>query len=157
MALSDQVEQAVKSYIGCVFTAVTATVYADGGHEFLLVDKRPIVSISSIIDTEPSTPTTTTSTLYDFYPDEGMIFLKSGENWSYGKRRKWKITVSHGYESIPEDVQLAIDTWVNHLTDNPSSTLKSYKTGDDSETYVDVKDMPGQVKSLLMPYKRKGL
>ena len=120
MTVADQVKKAVETFTGVVFTVTTSTVYADGGYEFIFVNKRPIVSIGAIVDTQPVTPTTTTASAYDFFPERGSIYLKSGASWSPGQRRKWKITLDHGYAAVPDDVQLAIDTWVAAIGDNPS-------------------------------------
>jgi hypothetical protein len=158
MALADQVKARVLKFINTVHTATTATVYSDGGFEFLEVNKRPIISVTSVINVEPTTAVTATATTYDFYPEQGWIFKKDGSCWeSSSRRRKWKITVSYGLQTIPADMQLAIDMWVQHLTENVSGNVKSYKTGDDAESYGDVGPMPSQVRSLLQPYVKRGL
>jgi len=163
MALSDQVKQAIAIYLwgadgddAAFATATTAIEYFDGGHEDLLVRKTPIMGITEVFNVSASS--TVTATTYDYYTSVGSIYRKSGAEWgSSGKRRQFKVTYTYGFTSIPDDIQLAIDTWVNYLTADNTGALKSYKTGDDSESYSDAvstQGMPATVKNILQRRRR---
>lgn len=163
MALSDQITKAVATYIwgtgatgAALSTATTAIEYYDGGFIDLIVKKAPIISVVSVFDVSASA--TVTSTAYGLYTATGTIYKNNGSKWgNSGERRRFKITYTYGYTTIPDDIQLAIDTWVNYLTADSTGALSGYSTGDDSETYnqsVSVSGMPSTVKKLLAPYKR---
>lgn len=164
MALADQIKDAVFRYImGTEIqnsTAIasyfaggaTVVAYLDGNEENLVVKTSPIISISAIFDVSQSA--TITATTYDFYSAAGCIYKDNGNAWGVGKRR-WKTTYLAGYSAIPQDIQLAIDKWVAYATADSTGALKSYKTGDDSETYFDIGDMPSQIKALLGKFKRR--
>ena len=158
MAVTEaQIIAAVEKYCNIVTSSTAVTEYFDGGHEDLIVKVGPIISITSITDMKAtqttSDDTVMTSTAYNFYPERGMIYRYDGSDWNEGRRR-WKVSYVAGLGSIPADLQMAVDMWLDYLTSNASGALKSYKTGDDSETYLDVRDMPRQVKAVLDKYKR---
>ena len=164
MALADQVKDAVFRYImgtelvdsssiAAYFDGgQTVVAYIDGGVEDLVVKTNPVISIDEVFDVSSSAAITSTD--YHFYPLRGCIYKDNGNNWKDGRRR-WKITYVAGYTAIPQDIQLAIDKWVAYLTADSTGALKSYKTGDDSETYFDIGDMPSQIKALLGKFKRR--
>ena len=152
MALADQVQLAIERYLSTAFSLTTVTEVHDGGFQDLIVKKTPISSITSVTNTNSSS--VVVSTTYAFYPEEGRIFLDSGEKWDSSQKRKWSVEYVYGVGSIPDDIQLAIDTWVAMLTADSSGNLSSYKTGDDSETYFSsIGGMPPVVKSILDRYK----
>lgn len=156
MTLATQVQAAIEKYCNTEFAATATVQYFDGGFPELIVKVGPIISITSLLDMDATAVgSAVASTVYDFDPLQGMVYKKEGGDWSDSKsRRRWKLSYSGGYASIPENVQLAIDMWVDYLTSNASGAVKSYTTGDDSETYFDLGQMPAQVKTLIAPYKR---
>jgi hypothetical protein len=154
MTIATQVTKAVESYLNTKLTITTTTEYFDGGFEDLIVRKTPIVSVTSIEDMSSSA--TVTATTYGFYTAQGFIYYKNEEEWDEG-RQKWKVIYTCGYTStaIPADIQLAMDKWVAFLTAEPTGAVQSWSLGDYSETFVDIGNMPRQVKALLDPYKRR--
>lgn len=154
MALVDQVKAAIEKYCNIKLSSTAIVKKFDGGFEDLIVRTAPIISITSIVDNYTST--TLASSTYDFDSEEGFIFRTDGACWDSNKRNHWTVTYQAGYTTIPDDLQLAIDTWEAYLTVNPTGALSSYKTGDDSETYAGVgtHNMPLTVKMLLAKYKR---
>lgn len=156
-ATEAQIKAAVEKYCNIKLSSTATTEYFDGGYEDLIVKTGPIISITSVTDMKGTQVTSDddilTATAYNFYPERGMIYKYSGDIWGEGRRR-WKVVYQAGLSSIPDDLQMAIDAWLEHLTSNQSGSLKAYKTGDDSETYVDVKDIPPEIKVILDKYKR---
>jgi hypothetical protein len=151
MTLASQVQATIENYLSTAFALTTVTQVMDGGFEDLIVKYSPISSITSVTDTYVTT--VIASTAYDFYPDRGTIHLDSGEVWGDSKRRQWSIEYIYGVNGIPEDVQLAIDTWVAALTADTTGNLSSYKTGDDEESYFQIGARPSNVKMILDNYK----
>ena len=160
MALSDQVKKAIATYIwdikadvNAFATAVSSTAFFDGGFVDLIVRRTPLIGVVYIFDITASA--TVAATSYQHYTAQGIIFKDNGGTWGEdGDRRRFRVEYTYGFTAIPDDVQLAIDTWVNYLTTNNTGAISSYTTGDDSESYVDVKDMPNTVKALLGKYRR---
>lgn len=165
MTLDTQIKKAIATYIwgmgasaDALATATASVEYFNGGYPDLIVKRTPMLGLSLIEDLIATATATVTSTTYTYDPDQGMIYKKSGDNWGdEGERRRFLVTYTYGFTSIPDDIQLAIDTWTNYLTADNTGARNSYRTGDDSETYtadVSVNGMPSTVKKLLAPYKR---
>jgi hypothetical protein len=160
MALSDQVKKAIVTHIwdknasvSALATAVSCTAFFNGGFQDLIVTRVPLGTVVSVFDVSQSATVAATSYQYD--KNQGIIFKDNGSDWGEsGDRRRFRVVYTYGFSSIPDDVQLAIDTWVNYLTANNSGSISSYATGDDSESYAEVREMPNTVKALLSKYKR---
>lgn len=154
MALVDQVTAAVETYCGIKIAQDTVVQTFDGNVDELVLKIGPAVSVTSITDKDNSNSTVTAST-YSLDTELSAIYKENGDKWGSSRsRQRWTVTYVAGYSSVPEDLQLAIDTWVDYLTNSPSGSLKSYTTGDDSETYMDVEEMPNTVMGLLQKYRR---
>lgn len=151
MTLATQVQAAIEKYCNTKFSATAVTQVFDGGFEDLIVKIGPIISITSI--TNNTDATVLASTKYAVDAKYGSIYLTTNSRWAKG-RGKWTVVYQAGYATIPDDIQLAIDMWVDYLTTNASGAVSSYKTGDDSETYYVIDNMPTQVKGLISKYKR---
>ena len=152
----------VLKYLDTYFSSETVVDYLDGGTKFLLTGKAPIISITSIVDTDNSN-TTLDSSNYDFYPGEGLIFLDDGIDtfvndvtsvtWGSGLRR-WKITYQAGYTAVPDDVTLAIAMLVTYYRNRPDISLDSQMLGDFSVSYKEaVLGIPPEVKAILDHYR----
>jgi len=163
MAIADQIKSAVYRYIMGTEISITTSIasyfaggvtvisYFDGGDIDIRVDTSPILSISEVLDV--SSTTTATASSYGFDPIAGVIYHENGSYWKEG-RRKWKVTYLAGHSAIPGDIQLAMDRWEAYVTADSTGAIKSYTTGDDSETYFDIGGIPAQIKSLLSKFKR---
>jgi hypothetical protein len=151
MALSDQVQAAIEKFCNTKFSATALTQKFDGGHDDMIVKIGPIISVTSVTNNTTAVAVTTTAYAADL--EMGAVYRVDGSKWDKD-RQKWTLAYSGGYAAIPDDIQLAIDMWVDYLTTNASGAVKSYKTGDDSETYYDIGDMPHQVRALIAPYRR---
>lgn len=153
MTLASQVTQAIATYCGIRLTSGPVTQKFDGDVEELIVKIGPATAVTSITDNDNST--TVAASTYSLDTDLGSIYLRKGGKWGTSKsRQRYTVVYTAGYTTIPDDIQLAIDTWVNYLTTNNSGSLQSYKTGDDSETYYQIGSMPDTVKGLLQKYRR---
>lgn len=158
-ATEAQIKALVEAYCNIKLSSTSVTEFMDGGFEDLIVKIGPIVSITSITDTHSTQATSDddvlTATAYNFNAAKGEIFRYDGCDWEKGRNR-WKVVYVAGLQSIPADLQLAIDRWLEYYTDNSNGILNSYTTGDDSESYntSSVKDIPSNVRLILDKYKR---
>jgi hypothetical protein len=154
------VSETIESYCNTYFESTATTEYVDGGHEYLIVPRSPIISITLIKDTTDDS--TVSSSSYDYYPSEGMIYLKdSGLNglytWGAGRRR-YRVTYHTGFAAVPEAVKwVAYDMIDRNLKLIPNSNNKGRWTQPD---HVEVKEADHDLKLTssnlfrLAPYRR---
>jgi len=140
---------AVEKYCTRSISAVIAqTDILDGGYREFILKRRPIVSLTAVTDRIDSS--VVDPSLYDLDPDAGMLlagtpaydatvgvldlscFSRSrpdGEPvWAFGRRR-WQIDYTHGYATVPNDVQLAVKILVAGRY-NRRDDLSSEQVGD---------------------------
>ena len=168
--LIDIISEQIEDYCGTYFSATSVVSKIDGGGEFLFMPKRPIISITSIVDNEPTTPVTVTASTYDFYEEDGHIYKKtanlvtSGETilWEKGKQR-FTVTASCGYTSVPESVKLAAYLMIEqYMKIIPSANNIGRRTvpnmingtdDDNVESKLKFTSMTPQVKFFLSKYR----
>lgn len=161
--LITQYSRAIEKYCDRVFTSTSYTEYVDGGSEFLNTVQYPIISITSITDTQDST--VVDSTDYDFYANSGMIFRKDNNSlelfaednlfWGPGRKR-WKVIYTAGYASTPEDIKLAINMLVAMTRERTDPSIEGENVGDyQSQRALPAQGWPKEVLQLLRPYKKE--
>ncbi|MGA9723312.1 MAG: head-tail connector protein [Candidatus Binatus sp.] len=169
---------AVEKYCTRSISGVIAqTDIMDGGYKEFVLKRRPVVSLTAVTDRIDSS--VVDPSLYDLDPDAGMVlagtpaydatvgvldlsaFSRSqpdGEPvWGFGRRR-WQLDYTHGYATVPNDVQLAVKILVagryNRRDDLSSETVGDYNyhadTGDSSS-------WTPQVEQLLANYKEDAI
>jgi hypothetical protein len=151
---------------------VSQTDILDGGYREFVLKRRPVVSITQIVDRIDSS--VIDPSLYDVDGGVGMVvagtpalnatvgvldlscFVRSqgdGEMvWGFGRRR-WQIDYTHGYASVPDDVKLAVKILVAGRY-NRRDDLSSEQVGDYNYK-ADTGDKSGwtpQVEQLLANY-----
>lgn len=156
----------VEKYLDTYFTSTAVTERIDGGSEFLILSKAPIVSITSIVDKDDS-DATVSATLYGFYPNEGIVYAENaidasfnvnpGGKWGPGRRR-FEVTYQAGHASTPSDVTLAVLMLVTEFRNRLDPSIKAESLGDYSKTYVDeIMGWNPKVKMILDRYKTRHL
>lgn len=163
--LIDITSEFIEDYCGTHFSSTAVTDKIDGGVEFLLTTKAPIVSITSITDNEDSTTVATTD--YDFYAESGRIYRESDAvlfpsnkpTWYLGRQR-FTVVYQAGYSAVPEAVKwVAYEMIGRNLKTLPTSNSKGRWTQPEIKNMKD-QTMKGltmvltpQERALLAPYR----
>lgn len=153
MALEDNIKAAIEVELNISLTTATRVEDFDGeDFEELILEYAPLQSVDVVTDNLNTT--VIAASKYDTY-DYGVLFFKDDSSFINGRKR-WTVQYTYGYTAIPLGIQQAIDMWVAALTDRPNTELKSYKSGDDSETYSDDPGpIPVKVMGLLEKYRNR--
>ena len=158
--LISMVSNEVVRYTGRQFDDTSKVEYIDGGNVNLIVQAPPINTVTSILDTADD-DSTVDSGLYSFDPAAGMIYLdddsiavlavsSAGQAWGVGRRR-WKVTYVPDYAGgTPEDIKLAVLTWIADSYANRDD-LSSERLGDHAVTRAGA--MPKRVELILNSYR----
>ena len=138
------------------------TEYFDGeGKSQVAVKNRPITEITSLHD-DPDrnyeSDTLIDSTLYTYYPNEGIIKLVDEEGIVNNpgifcnSQRNVKVVYKAGYTTIPYDIEQAVNKWVAKLYGQRGKDgVASERLGAYAVSYKE-QDMPEDVKRMLDPY-----
>ena len=165
-ALITQASALIEKYLDTYFVTTTTVERIDGGREFLIVTKAPIISITSIVDKDDS-DAVVAATLYNFYPNEGLIYAENsldaafnvnpGGIWGVGRRR-FEVTYEAGYTSAPADIELAILMLVTELRSRKDPSIKEESLGDYTHIHMDeVFGWNPKIKMILDNYKVRQL
>lgn len=165
--LIDLVSEFIEDFCQTHFSDATITEKIDGGGEWLITTRSPIISITSITDTTDSS--VTSSSDYTFYAKSGMIYLTDPiENdtiqihnkWPVGKQR-FSVVYHGGYATIPNAVKwVAFEVIARTLKALPDTngagrwTQPPIKSFEDSTPNVGVMALTPQERFLLAPYRR---
>lgn len=125
----NQIIPTVSDFINRIAGPVASTSYTDkfdGGVENIVLPYTPIISIESIT---PDGGTVVDSDLYDYDPESGLVFLKSGALWTSG-RRYYEIEWTAGYASIPRELKLATLMLIAKYAETKDPNILSERIGD---------------------------
>ncbi len=151
--LIDIISEEVEDYCGTYFSSVEVTEDLDGGDEFLLTTRAPIISITSITDNRDST--VVDSDDYDFYANSGMIFKKedlavlvdSELNWPRGRKR-YQVVANIGHSAVPETIKLVCYQWISrNLKIIPTQNAPGLWTG---ENFVETTEKKSDKKASMI-------
>jgi hypothetical protein len=151
------VSRAIATHCGRTFVEATDTASKiDGDGSAILLVKWPILDITTLINDETTVVETTN---WEVYKERGHIELTDGSVWTKGLK-KVTITYRHGYEDIPDDIQMAAIAWCSKkffdIKDNRVGVSTRSTADGSSTTYATSfvsKDMPDEVKALIEPYR----
>ena len=132
--------------------------YHDGGDDEIFLHYYPVTEISEVAENGSAIA----STLYDHYPDMGLLYRKSGV--FYHGRRKVKVTYSAGYgtqavdeetgevtaiEGVPEDVRMAALSWIRTIQKTEPENFSAQVQGG---VVFRPEQIPAEVAGMLNPY-----
>ena len=102
-----------------IFTA-TITEYLDGGRESLFLSKSPVISVTTLTDTDAG-PTVWNAANYEVYLNKGIITSTIGD-FSEGAQR-WEVVYEAGFgaaqDDVPADLRLAAMRMISFWYENP--------------------------------------
>jgi hypothetical protein len=166
--LIDLVSEFIEDYCNTTFSSTATTDKIDGGTEFLITTRAPIISITSITDNEDST--TVTATDYDFYAESGRIYRENDAvlfptnqpKW-YSGRQRYTVVYQAGYATIPEAVKwVAYEMIGRNLKLLPNSNNKGRWTQPEHKNIEAKREnqqltmvLTEQERALLGPYRNR--
>lgn len=163
--LIDVASEFIEVYCNTTFSSDSITDKIDGGDMLLITTKAPIISITSITDNE--TGDTVSSSDYDFYAKEGMIYLDTdsllyptlNQKWGPGRQR-FTVVYASGHSAVPEAVKwVCYELIGRNLKTLPTSNSKGRWTQPEIK---DMKDnsaqalkmaLTDQEMAMLAPYR----
>lgn len=91
--------------------------YHDGGDDTFVLKVPPISSIVAVTDTDPTPDLVLPAADYDFYPDSGVLYIKTGI-FAKGKRR-WLIDYVGGFSTVPNPIKIVCMSLIAKARDLP--------------------------------------
>lgn len=126
-SLITQVSAAVEKYCGRNFTQKSESATLDGGLDYLILPTAPVISITSVTDTDSGSILDPSD--YDYYPSSGVLYLKDSSKWGLGRQR-WEIAYEAGHIDTPEDVKLAVAMEVKARLEHLDPRVQKEGVGD---------------------------
>lgn len=168
--LVDSVSQAIDSYVKRSLAYEEIVEKYDGtGSPWLILKKRPVISLTSVVYTDPNgLAFTIPITDYIVYGKEGMLRTKLAYQWYaifIEEPQAWTITYKAGYiqddatYGYPNDIRLACLIWVGVLLQKVERKLlavSSESIGDQNVSYIR-EAIPTEAVKLLSPYVNRNV
>lgn len=159
--------EAIENYCKRKFNSETLTEYYDGkGSNRIVLDRRPVISITSIhddTDREYGSATLVAASDYVLYEDRGIVEYDASERtftstkaYFADGQKNVKVVYVAGYSTIPTDVEQACIMLVALLYNRGEQRADGIKTeaqaGTYNVAYVGTLMIP-EIKQLLERYK----
>lgn len=109
----------IRAYTGQHFDQVNAEeiVLDSIGSSVLLLPQLPVTAVTAVADLEDATATFVVPDDYR-WSELGILRRTGGQRWAEGLRR-YQVTYSHGYATIPDDLKLIVLRAAARATANP--------------------------------------
>lgn len=153
--LATSISELVKSYCARTFLDYYATdkiEYYNGSSNYYYTEEFPIVSVTSIGYSEDYGQTYTSLTNFTDYavdkPFDRLIIF-GAEN--INSPNYYKITYKAGYQTVPEDLKLALFDLMDYYMKKESTPRK--QAGSTELVYVTNSDFPPHIKRVLDLYR----
>lgn len=149
---------AIEKYCFRVFTSAAYTEDFDGGRNKILLTQYPVTAVSEVLDLSvtPADRVAEDATTYTWDEKRGYLLradpitgMPNGDTWGDGPKR-WRVTWTGGYASVPADVQLAVLLEIAARWSRLDASTTSERAGDQAESYEP--GMSTRQKELLGPY-----
>lgn len=133
------------------------TEYHEGGTDTLVPQESPILAVSSLEYSQDFGKTYTTLTEYTDYAvsqAQGVIkSLDTALGFPYGINA-YRLTYTAGYETLPEDLKLAVLDLITYYIKNDAAIHSSKAPGTNSVQieYVTTTNLPAHIKRVLDQY-----
>ena len=142
----------IERYTGATFAVTEFTEIHDGGVEALILERLPVVTVTSVTDRTAGA----TVTYYETDPDTGMIYRGAdglGQRRWQGGRRRFEVAYTAGHDGAPDDVKQALAMIVAAMRENPAG-MTAQKDGDYSFSATGDTIPPG-ANAILMRYRNR--
>ncbi len=156
--LIPKVSQLVKTYCRRNFTDYydeSKTEYFDGGFDKLILKETPVVNIAEVSKSVDYGQTYTKLVKFtDWVPDGDTVRAISNGGWFLEYLRGYRVTYTAGYETVPEDLKLAVLDLVEYYSKNNSAVHvnRDVTPNVTQIQYVATTNFPSHIKRVLDQY-----
>lgn len=157
-ALIPKVSELVKTYCNRTFldyAEEAKTEYFNGGVGALILKEWPVIAIDSVEYSADYGQTYTPITEFvDWVHDDGYIAAISPTGFAR-QLRGYKVTYKAGYETLPEDLKLAVMDLLNYYRQNDAAVHSTKAPGTNSVQieYISTTTLPAHIRRILDLYK----
>jgi hypothetical protein len=156
--LIPKVSQLVKTYCRRNFTDYydeAKTEYFDGGFDKLILKETPVSNVTQVSKSTNYGQTYTNLTKFtDWILDGDSVRAVSNGGWFQEYMRGYRVTYTAGYESVPEDLKLAVLDLVEYYSKNNSAVHvnRDVTPNVTQIQYVASTNFPAHIKRVLDQY-----
>lgn len=157
-ALIPKVSEFVKTYCNRAFVDYldeSKVEYFNGGYGHFILKEWPIVAIDSVEYSSDYGQTYASITEFvDWVHDDGYIVATSPDGFKK-QLRGYKITYKAGFESLPEDLKLAVMDMVSYYRQNDAAVHSPKAPGTNSVQieYISTTTLPAHIRRILDMYR----
>lgn len=157
-ALLAPVSEFVKRYCACTFVDYlndAKTEYFNGGYEFLILKETPVVAVNSVEYSSDFGQTYSEIVEFVDWVLDGDLIIATAADGFKKQLRGYKVTYTAGYESIPEDLKLAVFDLLTYYRQNDSAVKSTKAPGTNSVQieYISTTSLPAHIRRVLDLYK----
>lgn len=161
-AILDGVSAEFESRTNRVFAQANYTDALDGGCSYVLVENPPIISVTSVHESNSIPAVFNATTLVDAdtyvsYAGEGRVQLLGARARFARGYQNVQVIYSGGWVTIPADVQLAVMRWVGHIwkeEDTARFGLQGRSFEGQQAQFVPPPEVPPQIMRVIRLYRR---
>ena len=157
-ALIPKVSEFVKTYCARGFVDYfdeAKIEYFNGGYGHFILKEWPVLSISSVEYSSDYGQTYTSITEFvDWVHDDGYVVAVSPDGFKK-QLRGYKVTYTAGYETLPEDLKLAVMDLVSYYRQNDAAVHSTKAPGTNSVQieYISTTTLPAHIRRILDMYR----
>lgn len=155
--LIPKVSSLVKTYCRRTFIDYydeAKTEYFDGGYDKIILQETPVVIVKEVALSTNYGQTYTKLTKYTDWVDIGDTVRCIGTDKFYEYLRGYRVTYTAGYETVPEDLKLAVLDLIEYYTKNNSAVHvnRDVTPNVTQIQYVATTHFPAHIKRVLDQY-----
>jgi len=155
--LIPKVSSLVKTYCRKTFIDYydeAKTEYFDGGYPELVLKESPVVTIQEVSQSKDYGKTYTKLVKYTDWIDDGDLIRSTGTSVFMPYIKGYKVVYTAGYETVPEDLKLAVMDLVEYYSKNNSAVHvnRDVTPNVTQIQYVATTNFPAHIKRVLDQY-----
>lgn len=156
-AVLDYATAVIRNYTNQTISQATTTdeVFDPQGRDVLVLPEVPVTAVTAVkvVAADDTETTLTFGVNEDYWWRSNGLLYRVGGNWGTA-RNSVKVTYTHGYATIPDDIKLATLQLASKVMDNPHN-IRQESVGSYSVTYAGASDelLVSSVRPMLAAYR----
>lgn len=157
-ALIPKVSELVKTYCNRKFVdyfGEAKVEHSNGGYGHFILAEAPVVAVDSVeYSSDYGQTYAPIAEFVDWVNDDGYIVAVSPDGFKK-QLRGYRITYKAGYETLPEDLKLAVMDLVSYYRQNDAAVHSTKAPGTNSVQieYISTTTLPAHIRRILDMYK----